>query len=234
MGGAPFFETEPTIFIIESPNADDVFYERTEGRALSAALKLAQIDNTYHTALDKKSFERALFTAAHRIGDSVRTIRPHVVPIIHVSAHGNSDGLGLTSGELVTWSMLRDMLHSFLDEATDTADKVDSLSLTSLCLSTCHGGCGSKMFELGQPYPCLGLVGPTEDVEWPDSLTAFVTFYHQLFYKHALVSHAVEAMNRAAGISSFRAFFPPDIQEHFRSYGLFISSELEHRLTHRT
>ena len=230
MGTAPFFQIQPTVFFIESPGPEDIYEDRTEGRALSAALRLAGIENVLHTALDLQSLERALGDAATYISNSLRHIRPHIVPIIHLSAHGNADGLALSTGVLVSWSELRGMLVRFLEQARSVFDREDPLSLTGLCISACQGAHASAMFEEGLPYPCLGIVGSTEDVEWADSLTAFIAFYHHLFYKDSSVSDAVAIMNKAAGVTSFGMHFPEDLGSHFRQYGLFASDELESRL----
>ena len=230
MGTAPFFQVQPTVFLVESPSADDLYEDRTEARALSSALKLAGIENVLHTALDLESFKRALSDAAVYISNSLRHIRPHLIPILHVSAHGNADGLALSRGEFLSWDDLRSLLLGFLGHAKSVVDREDDLSLTSLCLSTCKGAHARRMFDAGAPYPCLGLVGSEDDVEWPDALTAFITFYHQLFYKDVLVPEAVASMNQAAGVGSFHVYFPDDIGEYFRQYGLFASEELESRI----
>jgi hypothetical protein len=230
MGTGPFFSVQPAVFIVESPSPDDILYGRTEGQALSAALNLAEIKNEMYMALDEAAIKHALADAAGRVRHSLAQIRPHIIPVVHISAHGNEHGLGLSNGKVLPWAELRKLLLTFLEDAKSVKNRTDDLSLTSLCLSVCQGAHASMMFDAGMPYPCLGLVGPTEDVDWADSLTAFVTFYHQLFYKDALVTDAVAAMNIAGGVSSFRVFFPADLKAHFRQYGLYASDELESRI----
>jgi len=57
---------QPIVFIIESPSATDVLDGRTEGEALSAALRLSNIPNQYFRAVNVRNGERMLFPYTNR------------------------------------------------------------------------------------------------------------------------------------------------------------------------
>jgi hypothetical protein len=124
----------------------------------------------------------------------------------------------LTSGETISWTQLRDLLLEF----AGTTDRFSTggMALVKLCMSSCQGANARKMFDLGPPYPCAGIVGPNEPVAWSDALVAFVTYYHQSIVKDARAVDAVPIMNRAAGIETFGMFVPDDFAKRISAQGL--------------
>ena len=106
--------------------------------------------------------------------DPVETI---FVPYFHFSAHGNEGGLGLTSGEFLSWKQLKELLVKFARNTTYISST--DVGLFSVTFSACKGANAQKMFSASGAQPCTAIVGPTHNVSWADSLTAFVTFYHQ-------------------------------------------------------
>ena len=46
------------------------------------------------------------------------------------------------------------------------------------------------------------LVGPNQEVDWADSLVAFVVYYHAVFHKKQTAKDAVALMNNAAGLEN--------------------------------
>ncbi|MBW1613999.1 MAG: hypothetical protein JRJ57_08520 [Deltaproteobacteria bacterium] len=81
------------------------------------------------------------------------------------------------------------------------------VSRFSLSMSACKGIHAYKMFDPREMInPFWSLVGPTSDIEWADSLVAFVVFYHSLIYKRSTILEAVERMNNATGMDVFRNF----------------------------
>lgn len=225
MRAEDFFQVEPVIFILESPSAEDVDVGRSEGESLSSVLRLAAIPHIRFQVSSTETFEQAFEHAAVVARERVRD-RP-VVPTIHISAHGNEHGIGFTNDELVSWSELRDHLIMFAQAAGRVSPT--GLSLINLCLSTCKGGHANKMFDLGVPYPCAGIIGPSTDVEWSDSLVAFVTLYHLTCKKELNFPDAITPMNRAAGIDLFRVFQPRDFVGRLSPRGIERALEYERR-----
>lgn len=198
------------VVVIESPAPGDILDDRTEGEALTKALRLAGIPSEYFRAINKSTFEESFHRSAG-LGWSARGTfqdgrveHTIFVPFIHISCHGNENGLALTSGEFVPWCELRQYLLSFANAINIVSDGQDSHSWVSLTISACKGWNGYKMFHEGPPYPCFAVVGPHQDVDWCDSLIAFLTYFHHLIYKDSDVLVAVTRMNAALGSNQFR------------------------------
>ncbi|QDT27716.1 hypothetical protein Enr10x_30360 [Gimesia panareensis] len=194
--------------------------KRSEGEALSAALRLAHITSEYYYVQNLNAFEECfkciIKTTKARMQRDNRNILS--IPHLHFSAHGNEDGLVLTDNDFVPWDGLNIMLLG-LGKATGYIGP-SGYCLFLATFSTCNGAFASKMFlsepprEFSTklfngvpPKPCIGIVGPTESVSWSDSLTAFVTFYHLNLTKHVPAQKAVKVMNDAAGLTNvFRCY----------------------------
>jgi hypothetical protein len=186
------------VHIIESPDPDDLLDGRMEGRVLGEALTLADIPHSYTLAANIGAFRRAL---SDRL---VTAWTKHAVPpIIHLSMHGNADGIQLLSGEFVTWNDLRRELMP-LFRAMPNALLV--------CMSSCFGiaGCRTAMNLDNEPH-FWALVGHPGTVAWADSAVAYVTFYH-LFFKGTDVATCVEAMKTASGDAGFAFTLGADIK----------------------
>lgn len=200
-------QIQPRIFIIESPGPVDALDGRNEGQALRAALELAEIPCQYFNVANLG----VLATCFDRITQATRIERrflagqlvEHIVPApyLHFSAHGDETGLGLTGGDLLEWSKLREYLVRFCQQ-TQRVSRDGKYGLVSLSLSCCRGIFARTMLVEPFPYPCMGLVAPDRDVTWSDSLTAFVTFFHHVITKDTDVGQAVRAMNAAAALDN--------------------------------
>ena len=152
------------VYIVESPSAPDLYHGRSEGTLVAQAVALDTIPCVTRTAIDPGAF-----TAALRIGlPEAMKAYPHLLPILHVSAHGGRDGLQLSNGELVTWHDLRSLVEPINASLEGTL---------ILCMSACEGyaACQMAMRDGDDPHPYMGLVGnygkPTwSDKPWPQLL----------------------------------------------------------------
>lgn len=173
--------------IIESPSDIDLLRERQEGHALRSSLQLAGINSRVYLAVSARCFIGAL---KHIITEHASTPQKH--PIIHISAHGAENGIQLTSGGIYPWEDLRKIF-------TEVNKGLNGKLL--LCMSTCKGYTAKKMIGNGEnaPHAFHTLVGPRSDVDWPDTLVAFITFYHHFITHNREPDAIVKAMNSAAG-----------------------------------
>ena len=156
---------KPVVYIVESPSVENFEAEICEGKALSASLDLMKIDNHYYPVYGKNGFSRVL-----------QEIRPLeikndnlLMPVLHISAHGNENEFALMDNERITWKEFREMLVPINTKCNNAL---------ILSMSVCKGAsaCKSAMsLKAGTPY--LFIVGPTKNVEWGRSLLAFLTFY---------------------------------------------------------
>jgi hypothetical protein len=177
------------VYVIESPSPADLLDGRTEGRVLSEALALAGIAHTYSVAADALTFDIAL---GQRLVDAWK--QHQQPPILHLSMHGNAEGVGLTNGDFLTWDQLRAKLLPLLRILPNAL---------LICMSSCFGysGCRLAMYLDNEPH-FWALVGHPDSVNWADAAVAYVTFYH-LFFKGEPVTACVEAMKTASGDSRF-------------------------------
>lgn len=177
------------VFVIESPSADDLMDGRTEGRSLCAALQLADVPQAYCLVANKEMLVKSLEVNLRR-----EAARHNKVPMLHFSMHGSSDGVWLTSGEIVTWEDLRHLLRNVLVATGGT------LLVT---MSSCFGTAGCRMAMHDDSEPTFwALVGHTDQPTWADAAVAYITFYHLLF-KERNIRDCVDAMNVAAGTVGF-------------------------------
>lgn len=196
------------IYILESPSESEITSNINEGDALSAALNLCGLDNSYIAIDTKKSLTEAVSKVSEDINKRYYNKIP--VPYLHFSLHGCKNGIGLANGEIIDWLELRRILLELNIAVKPAKSGNNILSRFSLSMSVCKGIFAYKMFNpLEVLNPFWSLVGPTSDVEWADSLVAFIVFYHSLIYKRSTILEAVERMNNSCGINVFRNFIDP-------------------------
>lgn len=177
------------IYIVESPSAPDLYHRRTEGQVLAEALRLANL-----TCITRCVISREAFYAALQVGLREEMVNlSGSLPIIHISSHGDSEGIKLSSGETLSWAELGALL-----EPINVALK----SQLVVAMSCCNGYAGIRMAMKSDdsPLPFFALIGSWENPTWSDTVVAFSTFYHRLF-KGAHIADAVEAMTVASGCS---------------------------------
>lgn len=175
------------VYIVESPSAPDLYHGRSEGFLVAQALGLDLIPCVARTAINPLAF-----TAALRLGlPEVMKQFPQKLPIIHISAHGDRAGIQLSSGDVIPWIELRQLL-------TPINESLDGTLL--LCMSACEGysACQMAMQEGELPHPYLAMVGNYGQPTWSDTAVAYLAFYH-LLSKGRIVPDAVQAMRVASG-----------------------------------
>ncbi len=196
----------PCVNIVESPSSQDLLLECQEGRALQAALYQARIPCRYYLATNKNTFTSALQFIAQQ-----RQLVPQTIAL-HVSCHGNEDGIALTDEDFVAWDELRKILLGFAREAM-AYHEVGKISSILLCMSSCSGLSAQKMVE-SEERPFMSLVAPIREVLWSDCLTSFLVFYNLFLIKNAALGEAVSAMNVSAGIEDL--FQTVDLSDHLK------------------
>lgn len=197
------------VFVIESPSPQDLYHERSEGGLLRQAINLDEIPCASRVAINREAF-----IAAVKVGlREEMAANPGLVPILHISAHGYSDGIQLSCGEVLDWQALRGLLAP-VNKALEGA--------LFVCMSTCEGYSGSRMaMFLDDPAdPFFAIVGNGGETTWPETAVGFATFYHLIATGH-YVQEAVEAMQVASGNNQF---FVTKADEARRGFLDFIGS----------
>ena len=203
---------KPYVFIIESPNSSDIASDRSEGASLSSALKLAGSDNVLFSPRNLHEFTSCFDSMLDQLGPYISN-NDLRFPMVHFSAHGNEQGIGLTSGEFVSWATLSTSLINAAKEI-QLLDPTDQMAMWLLSFSTCKGAHARQLLSTGVPSPCCGIVGPVENVTWQDGLTAYVVYFHLMLTKRIGADNAVKIMNVAAGLSNvFQQYSAPAMAE---------------------
>jgi hypothetical protein len=195
------------VYIVESPSAADIYHKRYESDLLQKVLELEGIPSVARLAVTREAFYAALTVG---IADEMKEFDDRI-PIVHISAHGGSDGIQLSNNEVMTWDELRRLL-------VPVNKALRSLLLVSM--SCCEGYSGIRMAMTDNPaedYPFVALVGSTSSPTWSDTTVAFSTFYH-LVGKGAYLVDAVEAMRVASGDDSFHVNMGTDIRKSYIEY----------------
>lgn len=180
------------VYVIESPSDKDLLDGRTEGRSLCEALRLAEIPHWYSLVTTATTLEQSL---GPRLVDALG--RFNQPPIIHMSMHGNNDGVALTNGQFLPWENLRTLLAPLTNAMNGGL---------LICMSSCFGGAGCRMaMHEEKDLPFWALVGNADSALWADAGVAYITFYH-LFFKDVPVELCVERMRLASGDNNFMVF----------------------------
>lgn len=177
------------VYIIESPNAVDLYHKRFEGESIQKTLKLSGIDSSHRLTVDLESFRAAFYVGLKEYFQSNST-----PPIIHISAHGNKDGIVLTSKETVSWDNLKVLLKP--------VNKVLNGKLL-VSLSSCNGSSGCRMSMGDDDFPFIAVIGNNGSPTWSETNIAYATFYH-LFHNDKDLYSCVEAMKMASGNVGFQ------------------------------
>lgn len=179
------------IYVIESPSAVDLYHRRSEGEIIRQAAALNGIQCSVVTAINSISFE-----AAFKIGlaESMQSF-PGLIPMLHISAHGDKNGIQLSSGEILTWTQLRTFL-------APVNNALNNNLLVSLSCCEGYAGIQMAMHLEDEELPFFAIVANGEKPLWSDTAVAYSTFYH-LVAKGEYLIDAVNAMRVASGNDKF-------------------------------
>jgi len=187
------------VHIIESLSVNNLLKDMTEGALLKEGLRIVGIEHSYWSVENGARFGEAIDI------DVVET--PHIlqfdVPIIHISAHGNKDGIQLTDGSFFHWSQLKSIFKR---------KYLDLHNLLIVCMSSCEGFGAARMAFNSESLPFLALIGPTAEIDLRDTAIAFLTFYYRL-KKDASPRAALKAMKISSGNDEFAMISGSDAQK---------------------
>ena len=177
------------VYIIESPAPEDVYERWGEGEMIRESLRLADIPATVRVALDEEHFVKAL-----REGLSELMQKKNLMPVLHVSAHGNEKGIELSDGRFIEWSLFGQITASLNGHLGGEL---------LVCVSSCNSfNCARHALSGTNPWKVI--VGNTGEPTWNDTIIAFSAFYH-LLAKGKTIQEAVQGMCTASGNSDFKS-----------------------------
>lgn len=178
------------VYILESPSNYDLLNGTMEGRALLESLRLAEIPCSHNLVIDREmlgiSLTSKLNQECQRLGK---------LPLLHLSMHGNANGISLSNKDFVSWQELWDLL-------TPISNYMQGGLI--ICMSTCFGSYGAYMANFAKNNLHYGaLIGNISTTKWADSAVGYITFYHQ-YFKELPIDECVEMMKIASGDDRFR------------------------------
>ena len=179
------------VFVIESPSPVDLYHRRSEGEIIRQAVELNGITCIVKTAISLEVFDACLKVGLLEVMSSM----PGYIPLLHISAHGNNEGVKLSDGYFLSWRKLKDHLLP--------VNRALGGSLI-VCMSSCEGYIGIRMAmhpdEAELPY--LALIGCGDKPTWGETAVGYATLYHQL-WRGVHIAEAVNAMRVASGNGNF-------------------------------
>ena len=154
----PEQRTKFFVFVIESPSAPDLYHRRSEGDLVRQAVELNNLVCVVKTAISLQAFEACL-----KIGlvDAMKA-HPDSIPLLHISAHGDGEGIQLSDGFCISWRDLREHLRP--------VNKALGGSLI-VCMSSCKGYAGTRMamFPSDPELPYFALIGCGGEPTWSET-----------------------------------------------------------------
>ncbi|HZP67740.1 MAG TPA: hypothetical protein VFB32_15660 [Rudaea sp.] len=177
------------VFVLEIPSDIDLFEERTEGFALVRTLRVAQIGAKVRVVSSNETLARGL---QEYLALAKTVAQGELLPVLHISAHGNEKGIALTDGSLVSWSELANLLAPINRELDGNLDVV---------FSSCKGFHAITMamaHEQTDPRAFNVLLGPDFEPTWGEALVGYAAFYYQLIRTKNLDT-AWNALRAASG-----------------------------------
>lgn len=189
------------VYIIESPSPRDDYEGRCEGETIHKMLNLAGINSAHH----RVSSSTLLWYALEEL-KGIAAQSTDKVFLLHLSAHGSSEGFALTDGSTVSWADLKEPLAAVNNSAKGRL---------ILCMSSCEGfhAIEMAMQRSGIP-PFLGVVGHGGKPTWRDTAFGFPIFYH-LYARGYGVEAAVDRMRTATDDGGFLATSASTVQQVF-------------------
>jgi len=178
------------IYMIESPSPVDLYNNITESVVLKSIAILNHIPFTSRTTINLETFRDALSIGLSEVmqENSAR------FPVIHLSMHGSSEGLKLSSGEIILWNNLRELLIP-INKAF--------LGNLLLSISACEGYAGIRMaMNKNNDDPFFALLGCVKNPTWAETAIAYATFYHLIASGKTLYDASL-AIQTASGNDGF-------------------------------
>jgi hypothetical protein len=193
------------VFIVDSQSPDDLYGGYTIGMALRDALNAIRIPTVYTLAINISNFTK---TFKERLPQTIQHYRHiqtnrQIFPFIHLSMHGDNNGIVLTNGDFLTWSNLKEILLTPYPVMGHEP---------YLCMASCNGINAVKMANIFSTGFTI-LIGNVGIVLQADITVAYLAFYNSLFNKKSTFEDAVNAMRMATGDNNYKLIKGEDIKK---------------------
>jgi len=172
------------LFIIESINPMDLLQGRTESQGLAEICKIIGHEVAIFSAYSKDDFQKLCKYISSISSEHDKNKRKGIPLCIHISAHGNEDGLAFGK-DFIEWKEILKIMKPIFTDLEVAQYDGDIVIIISAC------GAGEQYLskELQEEWkknslaftpPKYIFVTRDEEVTWDDALVSWVIFYHQL------------------------------------------------------
>lgn len=182
--------TIPDVFIIESLNPDDEGNGRFEGSSICHILRLHDKRPIYNYVRTKYQFL-----------ESIENFRASKYRYLHISAHGNPNGMSTTNQDHLSYKQMANLLSG-------------SLQRKRLFISACSMVHARMAKEIIPATKCYSIIGPAEDIEFTSAAVFWPTIYHLMF---SIDDEAMKQNNLKRHLDQAASLFNIDIRYFSKS-----------------
>jgi hypothetical protein len=150
-------KTTPNVYIIESLYPDDEGNGRLEGVFLAQMLRLHGKETKYSYVRTRKEFK-----------DAIRMFKASGYRYLHISAHGDKDGIDTTNRQGISYSSLAKLLDGIPPNCR-------------LFMSSCEVVHADSAKSLVSDGKFRSLLGPVDQIHFHDSAATWAAIYHLIF-----------------------------------------------------
>ncbi|TCV67567.1 hypothetical protein [Pseudomonas fluorescens] len=180
----------PDVFIIETLDPDDEGNGRFEGSVISSVLRLHEKNPIYRYVRTR-----------HQFIEAVTEFGKSGYRYLHISAHGNEDGLFTTNQNEIGYTDLAKILEPHLKKRR-------------LFLSACSMIHDKFLSALFSTTKCISVVGPREDIYFSDAAVTWPAIYHLMFSEN---TDGMDKSHLKAQLTHVRALFKIDLAYYSKS-----------------
>ncbi|MEX1039319.1 MAG: hypothetical protein WDZ51_01730 [Pirellulaceae bacterium] len=192
------------VLIIDSPSPEESAIGLNEGSTLVAHLENAGIEHVYCQAKNREEFRNAV---AHRKFQQQHGFQ--VTQILHLSCHGNRDGISLSEGSFLTWEQLASELRPLHEVCPNGL---------GVCLTSCFGAYGIKMAEVLSPIqvPFTWLIGTRRPLRVLDVCVAFPVLYN-CYLRGDSPKNSIALLQQICSDDEIQMIYGPTTQQIYTS-----------------
>jgi hypothetical protein len=186
------------VFIIESSYPKDFYRQKLDGIAAQGILNILSISNQLRFALDREHFEKAIADA--KALDST---------VIHLSCHGDQDGIALANNYQPTWDKFADLFQ-------DNGWCPKALVMSSCCGATS----GIRNAFKNKPKRPGIIFGSSDGRSYGEYTVAWAILYHR-FKKDGIDKHSArQAVKEISAVVSDKFLYRrwSASRDEYRSY----------------
>jgi hypothetical protein len=209
------------IFVLECPDPLDALQGRSEGPVMAAIGKLIGHEVLTFLVRSKRELrETCQYVSSIDPGHDAHR-QPDRPLCLHISAHGNSSGLGI-GADFLPWDALADAIEAFL------SSKMQHKGKRIIVLSACQaeqqklsGAIQDLVVRKKAILPPKYLFCTSGEVPWENAAVGWTLFYHLLpdadLDKKESVQDVLDNI-KAAGVGSFIYFRWDDVRKKYLRY----------------